>query len=205
MRLGVFGGVFNPPHLGHLILAQEAFVQLRLEAVAFVPIGQATHRQIEQDPGAELRFTMCAQALAGDERFDISRVEIDREGPSYTVDTLRELQRNSPAEDLYLLIGGDQAAALGSWHAPDEILSLARVAVAERDGWRREEISERLAGLPSGDRLEFFDMPRVEVSSTLVRRRVRAGEPIRYLVPDAVARLIAEHRLYARPAAVPAG
>ncbi len=202
MRLGVFGGVFNPPHLGHLVLAQEAYVQLSLAQVLFVPLGRASHRHVEQDPGAEERYSMCQAAIAGDERFALSRLEIDRGGPSYTVETLRELRRRSPGDELMLLIGGDQAAALRSWHEPEEILSLATVAVAERDDWRRDEIRERLAGLGAQGGVCFFDMPRIEISSTLVRRRARESRPIRYLVPDAVAERIGAQRLYAPPAAV---
>lgn len=205
MRIGIFGGVFNPPHLGHLILAQEAYVQLRLERVLFVPVGRASHRQVEQDPGAEERYRMCELAVGGDDRLALSRTEIDRDGSSYTVETLRVLHREAPRDRLFLLIGGDQAAALGAWRAPDEILSLATVAIAERDEWRRGEIQERLAGLSGDAGVCFFDMPRVEISSTLVRRRVREGRPIRYLVPEPVAGHIAARGLYSARAPVQAG
>jgi nicotinate-nucleotide adenylyltransferase len=203
-RLGIFGGAFNPPHVGHLVLAQEAHWQLGLDTVVLVPFGEPSHRSLEQDPGAEVRLTMCEYAVGADARLGVSRIEVDRPGPSYTVDTLRELHARSPEDDLVLLVGGDQAAALRSWREPEEILSLAVLAVAERDEWRREEIVERLGPLCSDERVRFFDMPRMEVSSTLVRRRAAAGQPIRYLVPDKVANLIGAQSLYSSSAPVAA-
>jgi nicotinate-nucleotide adenylyltransferase len=194
--LGILGGAFNPPHIGHLVLAQEAHWQLELDVVVFVPFGQPSHRTLEQDPGPEARLTMCEYAVAGDARFGVSRIEVDREGPSFTVDTLREMRSRAPDDELVLLIGGDQAAALTAWREPEEIMSLARVGVAERDEWRREEIAERLGALADPDQVLFFDMPRIGVSSTLVRRRAAAGRPIRYLVPDKVANYIGAQSLY---------
>lgn len=196
MRLGILGGAFNPPHLGHLILAQEAHFQLGLDQVVLVPYGEPSHRRLEEDPGSEARFTMCEYAAGADARFGVSRIEIEREGPVYTVDTLRELRHRTPEDELFLLLGGDQAAALSSWRLPEEVLSLAVVAVAERDEWRREEIASRLGELWSPERVRFFDMPRVEISSSLVRRRARAGAPIRYLVPDKVANFVGAGSLY---------
>lgn len=197
MKVGILGGAFNPPHLGHLILAQEAASQLELERVVFMPYGEPSHRVLEDDPGPEARFTMCEYAVGADARFAVSRMEIDRGGPVYTVDTLRELVSRSPDSDLYLLLGGDQAASMGSWRSPAEVLSLARMAVVERDEWRRSEIMERLGPLCSApDRLCFLDMPRIEISSSLVRSRARSGQPIRYLVPDKVANYVGAQSLY---------
>ena len=167
-----------------------------------VPFGEPAHRTLESDPGPEVRLTMCEYAVAGDSRFGVSRIEIDRAGPSYTVDTLRELRRRSPDDELVLLIGGDQAAALASWREPEEIMSLALLGVAERDEWRREEIVSRLGGLCSPERVRFFDMPRIDVSSTAIRRRAAAGQPIRYLVPDKVANFIGAQSLYGSSAPV---
>jgi nicotinate-nucleotide adenylyltransferase len=201
-RLGIFGGAFNPPHVGHLVLAQEAHSQLGLDTVVLVPFGEPSHRTLESDPGPEVRLTMCQHAVASDARFGVSRIEIDREGPSYTVDTLRELRRGAPDDELVLLIGGDQAAALGAWREPEEILSLATLGVAERDDWRREEIAERLGALCDPERIRFFDMPRMEVSSTMIRQRAVGGRPIRYLVPDKVADFIGARSLYGASAPV---
>jgi nicotinate-nucleotide adenylyltransferase len=204
-RLGIFGGAFNPPHIGHLILAQEAHAQLDLDRVVLVPTARPPHRQIEDDPGAETRAEMCELAAQGDERLAVSRLELQREGPSYTADTLAELKRESPDAELFLLLGGDQAAALGAWHEPQAVLDRATVAVAERDEFRREDICDRLAAFGGRDVLTFFAMPGVDVSSTMVRRRARDGDPIRYLVPDAVASYIERHGLYKAASAVGAG
>jgi nicotinate-nucleotide adenylyltransferase len=204
-RLGIFGGAFNPPHIGHLVLAQEAHWQLDLDKVVLVPLGQPSHRTLESDPGPELRVEMCSRAVGADERFEVSRIEVDRPGPSYTVDTLRELRARGPEDELTLLVGGDQAAALGTWREPEEVLSLAVLGVAERDEWRREDIAERLGGLCAPERLRFFEMPRIEVSSTLVRRRAARRQPIGYLVPDNVAAFIAAQSLYGSTTPVAAG
>lgn len=201
MRAGILGGVFNPPHIGHLVCAQEALTQMRLDSVTLVPVGQAPHRLVEDDPGAEVRAEMCERAVRADERFAVSRAEVERPGPSYTLDTLRALS----SEDSHVLImGADQAASLPGWHEPEEVLELAVVAVAEREETRRAEVRNAVAGLRGADRIGFFDMPRIDVSSTLVRRRAALGQPIRYLVPDEVAELIQKRALYTDPAPVAA-
>jgi nicotinate-nucleotide adenylyltransferase len=193
LRIGLFGGAFNPPHVGHLVCAQEAHGQLELDVVVWIPVGQAPHREIPEDPGPEARFQMCDFATAGDERFGVSRIEIDREGPSYTADTLRALAERSPGDELILILGGDQAASLPSWHQPEEVVRLATVAVAERGESDRARVESALSGRRDA---VFFDMPRVDVSSTLVRERAAAGRPIRYLVPDKVAHFIGAQSLY---------
>jgi nicotinate-nucleotide adenylyltransferase len=198
------GGTFNPPHVGHLICAQEALTALRLDTVVWVPAGVPPHREIESDPGADARFEMCELTVAGDERFSLSRVELEREGPSYTVDTLRSMRAQAPDDELVLILGGDQAASLRSWHEPEEVLALATIAVVERTGWPRPAIGVRLSGLRGAERLVFFDMPRVDVSSSMVRRRARSGQPIRYLVTDRVADYIGAHGLYGASAPVAA-
>lgn len=202
MRVGILGGVFNPPHIGHLVCAQEAHEQLRLDRVLLVPVGEAPHRSIEGDPGGETRAELCERAVAGDERFRVSRIEVDRPGPSYTLDTLGELAERSPQDSLVLILGADQAASLPEWRGPEEVLRLAVVAVAEREGGRREEVRRATAGLRGAERIGFFAMPRIDVSSTLVRERAATGRPVRYLVPDAVAELIEEGGLYRSERAV---
>jgi nicotinate-nucleotide adenylyltransferase len=205
LKVGILGGAFNPPHLGHLILAQEAHSQLELDRVVWMPYGEPSHRVLEDDPGREARLTMCEYAVGADARFAVSRVEIDRVGPVYTIDTLRELRVSRPDDELVLLLGGDQAASLASWRSPEEVLSLAVVAVVERDEWLRTEIVERLGDLGSPDRLQFFDMPRIEISSSLVRRRARTGQAIRYLVTDKVANYIGAQSLYGASAPAAGG
>ena len=124
------------------------------------------------------------------------RVEIDRQGPSYTVDTLAELRDVAPDDELTLILGGDQAAALGDWHEPERVLELAEVAAVERVDWAHEAIVRSLAGLTGAERLRRVHMPLIEISSSDLRRRAAAGLPLRYLVPDAVADLISERGLY---------
>ncbi len=195
LRVGIFGGTFNPPHIGHLICAQEAHWQVELDKVVVMPLREAPHKRIEPDPGAEVRYELCRLAVEGDERFEVSRLEVEREGPSYSVDTLRELRERSPADELLLVLGGDEAESLPAWREPEEVLRLAELAVAERDV-KRERIREALAGLAGAERAHFFSMPQIDVSSTLVRARVAVGRPIRYLVPPAVEDHIERTGLY---------
>jgi nicotinate-nucleotide adenylyltransferase len=196
LRVGIFGGAFNPPHIGHLVCAQEALVQLELDRVVFVPVGVAPHREIEYDPGAELRLEMVELALADDERFETSRIELDREGPSYTTDTLEQVRGEWADAELFLILGGDQAAALGSWHEPGRVLEQATVVVFERVNWGRNAIGIKIGRLPGARRVRYLDMPLIQVSSSSIRRRVRENQPIRYLVPDKVASYIETKELY---------
>jgi nicotinate-nucleotide adenylyltransferase len=196
LRVGILGGAFNPPHVGHLVCAQEALVQLELDKVVFVPVGQAPHRDLDGDPGAEERLELVELATADDERFEVSRVELDREGPSYTVDTLRALREAAPKDELFLILGGDQAAALASWHEPEAVLELATVAVLERLSWSRQAIGIKVGRLRGGQAIRYLDMPIIQVSSSAIRRRAAAGQPIRYLVPDKVAAYIESHGFY---------
>jgi nicotinate-nucleotide adenylyltransferase len=201
LRLGILGGTFNPPHLGHLVCAQEAHAQLELDRVVLMPAGLPPHKRIAADPGADARHELCRLAIGGDERFAVARLELDRPGRSYTVDTLRALHDESPQDDLTFIVGGDMARSLPTWREPEAVLELATLAVAERAGSQREEIRGELRALGGrdpigGGRLRFFDMPRIDVSSSLVRERVATRRPIRYLVPDAVADAIAEHGWY---------
>jgi nicotinate-nucleotide adenylyltransferase len=179
------------------VCAQEALIQLELDKVVFVPVGQAPHRELQGDPGAEERLEMVELAIADDERFEASRVELDRDGPSYTSDTLRALRAASPDDELFLILGGDQAAALGSWHEPEKVLELATVVVFERMSWGRNAIIIKIGRMPGAERVRYLDMPLIQVSSSAIRRRVREGTPIRYLVPDKVADYIQEKGLYA--------
>ncbi len=195
-RIGILGGTFNPPHVAHLVCAQEARAQLGLDHVVLMPVHTPPHKEAAGDPGGEVRLALCRAAAAGDDGLRVSRLEVDRPGPSYTADTLRALTAEQPADELTFIVGGDQAQGLPSWREPDVILALARLAVAERAGVVREDVRTHLAGLAAPDRLVFFDMPRLDVSSSDLRRRVAEGRPVRHLVPGAVAALIAQHGLY---------
>jgi nicotinate-nucleotide adenylyltransferase len=198
-HIGILGGTFNPPHIGHLVMAQEAYDQLGLERVLLMPVSSPPHKEAREDPGSEARLAMCELAVAGDERLEVSALEVERGGASYTVDTLRALHARAPEHDLTFIVGGDMAHSLPAWREPEALLSLARLAVAEREGVRREDISRRLAPLAPAERVVFFDMPRIDVSSSALRRRIAAGRPIRYLVPDAVAAKIETSGLYRQP------
>jgi nicotinate-nucleotide adenylyltransferase len=196
VRVGILGGAFNPPHTGHLVCAQEAFLQLELDRVLFVPVGVAPHRELESDPGAEARFEMVELAVGDDDRFEVSRAELEREGPSYTSDTLRALAEAAPDDELFLILGGDQAATLPTWHEPEEVLSLATVAVVERSNWSRHAIGIKVGRLRGAEGIRYLDMPLIQISSSSIRGRVAAGRPVRYLVPDKVAAYIESNGLY---------
>jgi nicotinate-nucleotide adenylyltransferase len=135
---------------------------------------------------------MCRVAATSEAWLAVPRIEIDREGPSYTVETLRALRSESPGDELFVILGGDAAAELASWREPEQVLSLATVAVAERDDTRKQQVVSALGNLRGSNRVVFFSMPRIEISSTMVRERTAAGRPIRYLVPEAVAAYIEE-------------
>jgi nicotinate-nucleotide adenylyltransferase len=202
MRLGILGGTFNPPHLGHLVCAQEAHAQLGLDRVVLMPAHLPPHKQIAPGgPDAELRFELCKLAIDDDPRLAVSRLELDREGRSYTVDTLKALHAQHPSDELTFIVGGDMARSLPTWREPEAVLALATLAVAERAGAAREDVLGELRPLAGAERVAFFDMPRIDVSSSLVRERVATGRPIRYLVPDVVAERIAADGLYAVVAA----
>jgi nicotinate-nucleotide adenylyltransferase len=202
--IGILGGTFNPPHMGHLVMAQEALDQLDLDRVVLMPVAVPPHKEAREDPGGAARLELCRLAVAGDERLEVSSLEVDRGGASFTVDTLKELHDVEPEHELTFIVGGDMAQSLPAWREPETILALARLAVAEREGVRREDIARRLESLHDGSRVVFFDMPRIDISSSSIRRRVAEGRPVRYLVPDAVAEAIAEQGLYRQPAGRPA-
>ncbi|MBB4663822.1 nicotinate-nucleotide adenylyltransferase [Conexibacter arvalis] len=197
MRVGILGGTFNPPHLAHLVCAQEAHSQLGLDRVLLMPAGEPPHKTVAPgDPSPEQRFELCRLAVAGDERFEVSRIELERPGRSYTADTLRLLHERAPEDELVFIVGGDMAASFPSWREPEAVLSLATLAVAERRGSKRDAIERALEPLAGSERVTYFDMPRIDLSSSELRARVAQGRPIRYLVPDAVAEAIAAEGLY---------
>ena len=195
--VGILGGTFNPPHLAHMVCASEARAQLSLDLVLLVPTGVPPHKEMEEEPGRAHRLEMCRLAADGHgDWLEVSSIEIDRDGPSYTVDTLGEINATRPGDELTFIVGGDMAWSLPSWHQPETILELAAVAVAERAGARREEVRVRLAGMRGAERIRYIDVPRLDISSSALRRRVREGRPIDYLVPDAVADYIERQGLY---------
>jgi nicotinate-nucleotide adenylyltransferase len=197
--LGVLGGTFNPPHVGHLAVARSALAELGLERVLLMPAHVSPHKagSADVDPGAPARLQMCRLAASGVAGVSVSAMEVERGGVSYTVETLRELHATHPDAELTLLLGADTASTLPSWREPRALLELARVGVAARAGADRTRVLSALRSVDGvRERAAFLAMPAVEVSSSLVRARVAAGEPVEDLVGAAVARYIAEHDLY---------
>jgi nicotinate-nucleotide adenylyltransferase len=190
--IGVLGSAFNPPHLGHLALAQEAFWQLGLDEVVLVPTGEAPHKRIAADPGREARMEMTRLAAAGDERFSVSSLEVDREGPYETLEALAEERAD---RKLVFVMGADAAVGLGSWREPQRVAH-ADLAVARREGISDEEVAAVARGLGCGERMTMLDMPRLGVSSSAARERVKQGRPLRYLVPAPVVDYIEEKGIY---------
>ncbi|HEX2096477.1 MAG TPA: nicotinate-nucleotide adenylyltransferase [Solirubrobacterales bacterium] len=194
--IGVLGSAFNPPHLGHLALAQEALWQLGLDEVVLMPTGEAPHKRILDDPGPELRLTMTRLAAADDTRFSVSALEVEREGPSYTYETLELLARERPDTDLVFVMGADAAVRLESWKHPERVVELARLAVARRSGVSDADVAAAMRSLRAGGRATILEMPQFGVSSSAVRERAAEGRPLRYLVPEPVARFIEEKAIY---------
>lgn len=198
MRLGVLGGTFDPPHIGHLILAEEARLSLGLDQVLFMPAGDPWRKAGRELSPREHRLAMTRLATAQNASFSVSTLEMEREGPSYTAETLASLQAGLDEEaDLFFILGQDSLADLPHWREPGRIISLARLAVASRGGWdaaKIEALEERVLGI--SQRLVWLDMPRIDISSTAVRERVRKGLSIRYWVPLAVEEYIRAHGLY---------
>jgi nicotinate-nucleotide adenylyltransferase len=199
VRIGVMGGSFDPIHIGHLVAASEVAHRFGLDRVVFSPTGEAWHKEPDGRAPAELRYLMTVVATAADPRFHVTRVDIDRAGPTYTVDTLRELQvqfaRDAPGEDAewYFITGADALADILGWRDPEQILAAAHLVGVTRPGHTLAD-----PGLPS-TRVSLVEIPALAISSTDIRERVRAGAPITYLVPEGVAHLIAKHGLYAAP------
>ena len=211
IQVGIFGGTFDPPHVGHLIVAQDAALALRLDRILFVPAARPPHKRATDVTAARLRAEMLARAIEGDGRFGMDRLELDRPGASYTVDTLRELSRRAPDTRWTLLIGADQYEEFATWRDPEDIRRLARVAVLMRGGSPGTGDTPEAAAKsppatgsarPSAYGIEGSDVAvevtRIDVSATAVRQRVAAGLPIRYLVPRAVEEFIFEQKLYVR-------
>lgn len=178
------------------MLAHEAAFQLGLERVVLVPTGEAPHKKIDPEPGAEVRLELARVAAEHDDLLDVSEVEVRRAGPSYSSHTLEQLNDEHAGDDLFFLMGADVAAHIEAWHEPQRILELARLAIAGRPGTVLDEAEVALERLGATARAEFIRMPELGVSSTRIRRRIAQEQSLRYLVPDAVAALITERGLY---------
>jgi nicotinate-nucleotide adenylyltransferase len=192
MTTGLLGGAFDPPHNGHLALARAAFERFGLDRLVVVVTGHPPHKDVRTD--AETRFQLAKEAFGGLPQVELSRYELDRSGPSYTVDTARWAEQEWG--DVVFLVGADEFAEFLSWKDPDQMLEHVRLGVATRPGHPHERLDAVLAGLRRPERVELFEIPDVDVSSTEIRRRVSRGEPIEALVPRGVARLVVENGLY---------
>jgi nicotinate-nucleotide adenylyltransferase len=178
------------------VLATEAAFQLGLDRVLLMPTGEAPHKRIDPEPGAEVRLELARLAAAEDELVEASDLEVRRPGPSYTVNTLQALSDAGPEDELFFLMGADVAVHLEQWREPERVVELARLGIAGRPGTLLDEVEAALERLGASERAEVVRMPEIGVSSTRVRRRGAEGRPIRYLVPDVVAAAIAERGLY---------
>lgn len=194
--IGILGGTFDPPHLAHLAIAEEAREVLGLSRVLFVPAGQPWQKADRAVSPGPLRLAMVERAIAGNPSFVADPREVNRPGPSYTAETVAELAAETGAEPWFIL-SAEALAGFGTWRDPERILALARLCVVPREGAPDAALASFRARYPgAADRVTVLDHPRLAISSTIVRDRVRAGRSIRYLVPDAVAALITEYALY---------
>lgn len=194
--IGVFGGTFDPIHYGHLIVAERAREELGLARVILVPAGRPPHKLLEPMAGGEDRYRMVTLAAASNPHLVVSRCEIEREGPCYTIDTIRELRAQYDRE-ICLMIGADSALEMPTWRGPEEILRESEVVALRRPGFELSQMAE-LLGDDQAKRVRVLDTPLIDISSTEIRERVAGGRSIRYLVPEAVEAYIHERRLYSK-------
>ena len=194
-RVGVMGGTFDPIHHGHLVAASEVQSWFDLDEVVFVPTGAPWQKSDRKVTPAEDRYLMAVIATASNPRFWVSRVDIDRGGPTYTIDTLRDLSQQLPDADLYFITGADALADIFTWRDAEELFALAQFVGCTRPGFTMDAAT--LGKIPN-DRVTMIEVPALAISSTDVRRRTMRDEPVWYLVPDGVVQYIAKHHLYPR-------
>ena len=199
MRIGIFGGTFDPIHIGHLVLAEQCREQCQLDEVWFVPAALPPHKLDSIISPAKIRSEMIEFAIAGNPQFKLCRIELDRSGPSYTVTTLEQLHVEDPTRELFLLVGADSIRDLPTWRQPQRILELATVVAVNRGGDPGIESHhltvQQLAG-NSIPRIQIVQIPALEISATDIRQRIAAGRSVRYLVPRSVEAYIREHGFY---------
>lgn len=193
MRVGIFGGTFDPIHYGHLIIAQTVLEHASLDRVIFVPAGIPPHKAKQQFSLPDVRFALVENAIAGNPAFRASDLEIRRKGPSYMVDTLRQLRAVHEYHDaeLFLVLGADNLPQFHNWHRPDDILAMARLLIYPRYDARLDAVAHHVL-----EACQFIQAPRIEISSSYIRDRVRRGLSIAYFVPPSVAEYIMEKKLY---------
>ena len=193
MRIGVMGGTFDPIHHGHLVAASEAAHRFALDEVVFVPTGQPWQKAGKRISPAEDRYLMTVIATASNPRFTVSRVDIDRGGPTYTIDTLRDLREEYPGAELFFITGADALSSIMSWHDWEEMFELAEFVGVTRPGY---ELTEDNLPAHIQERVHLLEIPAMAISSTDCRKRSQEGRPVWYLVPDGVVQYIAKHELY---------
>jgi len=197
MRVGVFGGTFDPIHIGHLVIAEEAWMELELERVVFIPAGLPPHKLDHVMSPVEHRLAMVELAIASNPHFAVSRVDIDRFGPCYTVDTIELLKDEwGGGVEVYFIMGSDSLLDILTWHNPRRLIRLCRFAVVSRPGYQVDfdELDALLPGVAS--RVQMLNAPELAISSTDIQRRVREGLSIKYQVPEAVEDYIYQQKLY---------
>ncbi len=204
-RIGIYGGTFDPIHVGHLIIASEIEAALGLDEVVFVPAGVPPHKDPAHVTPATDRLAMLQLALADSDAFTIDALELEREGRSFTVDTLAAFRQSEPDAELWFIMGGDSLADLHTWRNPGQIVSLARLAVAARPGWDVDLEAVNHQVPESDGRIDIVTTPLIGIASHEIRDRVREGRPFRYLVPETVHDYILSHRLYDQPLTGPDG
>jgi nicotinate-nucleotide adenylyltransferase len=198
-RIGVLGGTFDPPHIGHLIVASEALWQLDLDVVRLVPARTPPHKPANAPTDPDRRAAWLAGAVAGTPGLEVSRIELDREGPSYTADTLEAMADAEPGALLWFILGADQLAGLPGWRDPGRILAAARLAVVPRAGHDARALADQVAP----GRVDVLDVPEIGVSSSMIRDRIAAGLPIRFLVPAEVEESLRREGLVPSPGSPP--
>ena len=197
MKVGIFGGTFDPVHLGHMVIAEQVMGELNLSRVVFVPGGIPPHKEASSVRArAEDRFDMVEVAVAGNERFTVDRVEVDAGRPMHSVETVRILKERSPEDEWYFISGADEVSNLLAWKDPDLLLEEVVMVAATRPGYDLSKLQHLEAGLRNFDRIFPVECTRVDISATGIRRRILQGKSVRYLVPEGVYEIISNRRLY---------
>ena len=197
MKVGIFGGTFDPVHVGHMIIAEQVMEEIGLSRVIFVPGGIPPHKEMSSvRASAEDRYAMVEAAVAGNERFSADRVEVDAGRPMHSVETVEILKRRSPEDEWFFITGADEVSNLLSWRDPDQLLEQVVMVAATRPGYDLSKLDHLEAGLRNFDRIFPVECTRVDVSATGIRRRMLQGKSVRYLVPEGVYGIMTKRRLY---------
>jgi len=187
MRIGIFGGTFNPIHFGHLVLAEQAYEKLNLDRVIFIPSYYPPHKKVHDIISATHRYNMVNLAIQGNPRFEISDIEIKRKGRSFLIDTIRQLKKIYPKSELFFISGSDVSSQISKWKSIEEILSLAKFVLAKRPGYHLKKYNSNIS---------VISITELDISSSMVRRKIKLGQSIRYLMPMRVFKYIKEKSLY---------